>query len=112
MQLTNIFPDQMSNLAKFKYTFSLHQNNLLVKVLLQLQGKFKVWKQMDVPLQENKFTFQIYEYNNEHTDIRINDYSFHLLLKMPYYESSNYCLIHEDKAEIERIEFTSKIYKK
>jgi len=44
-----------------------------------------VWKEVEVPLTENKFTIEINEYNNEQTDIKINEFLFHLILKMPYH---------------------------
>ena len=51
---------------------------------------------------------EIHEFNNEQTDIKINDFQFHLILKMPYHAQTNYMLIHEGKLEIEKVEFKSK----
>lgn len=58
---------------------------------------------MEVPLAENKFTIEINEYNNEQTDIKINEFLFHLLLKMPYQQNINYCLLHKGNAEVEKV---------
>ena len=71
-----------------------------MRVWLELDGAFKVWKEMELPVSQSNVAIEIHSVNNEQTDVRINDYLFHLLLKMPYYRKAHFWLIHEDAAEI------------
>jgi hypothetical protein len=94
--------------VRYKYILVLSEINLCIRVLVKFGEEFKVWKEMEVPLAENRFRLEIHEFHNEQTDIRINDFLFHLILKMPFHEQTNYLFLHEGKADIEKIEFISK----
>lgn len=79
---------------------------LVLRVWVELEGIYKVWKEMEVPLTHDRVSFEICEFNNEQTDVRVNDYVFHLVLKMPYESESHYCLSYDETAMIEKIELS------
>ena len=53
---------------------------------------------------QGRVCLEVSEFNNEQTDVKVNDYLFHLVLKMPYEEESHYSLLYEETAQIERME--------
>lgn len=88
----------------YRFTVILMDSSLILRVWLELDGSFKVWKEMEVPSPQSKVCLEISEYNNQQTDVKLNDYLFHLVLKMPYEEESHYSLLYEDTRQIERVE--------
>jgi hypothetical protein len=59
---------------------------------------------MEVPLGQGGVCLEVSEFNSEQTDVKVNDYLFHLVLKMPYEEESHYSIVYEETAQIEKVE--------
>lgn len=89
---------------RFKYTLTLLDGSLILRVWVELDGSYKIWKEMEVPLAHDRVAIEFNEFNNEQTDVRVNDYVFHLILKMPYEQESHYVLTYDEPASIEKIE--------
>lgn len=90
--------------VQYRFTVVLMDSSLILRVWVELEGIFKVWKEMEVPSPQNKVCLEISEYNHQQTDVKLNDYLFHLILKMPYEEESYYSIQYEDTKCFERVQ--------
>ena len=49
-ELQNVESEGEKEIVRYKYTFTLSDINLTIKVLVNFSEEFKVWKEIEVPL--------------------------------------------------------------
>ena len=49
-ELQNVEMEGEKEIVRYKYTFTLSDINLTIKVLVNFSEEFKVWKEIEVPL--------------------------------------------------------------
>ena len=93
--------------VRFKYLLVYQEGTVSLRVLLELEGQFKVWKEMEVPATDDEAFLEVSEFGNQQTGVKINDFNFHLVLTTPYHLETYYHINHQNSATIHKVEIIS-----
>ena len=92
-----------SKIIGLRYLLIYQEGNISVRVLLSINGAYKVWKDIEVPLRTNQLWLEIAEFGNIHTDLKLNDYLFHFSITNPYHFDYYYRIAHNSAATIQKL---------